>query len=176
MNRTTHNPNGSGTAEETLRLIAKLPSPEGLEGRVHEALRRAPQTGRILAWPAARRPQSGWMRTAAAAAIVFVVAGGGWGVYSRVERGQLAKTAVLPHVPAAGGFQSAGAMRTPQTLIGPVVTHPEPGRAPGRAQQAEAAKKTAEKTKADKAAAKARSAHQAGAGKTAAQPITPPAR
>ncbi len=124
MNPATHNPIGPGSAEETLRLIASLPAPEDLEERVHEALRRAPHTGRVLAWPVALRPASAWMRAAAAASIVFVVAGGGWGVYSHVERGQSAKMIVLPHVPVSGGFSSAGAMRTPQTLNGPVVAHP----------------------------------------------------
>jgi len=112
-------------AEATLRLIARLPAPEGLEERVRAGLHAAPRRGRILAWPAALRPESGWMRAAAAAAIVFVVAGGGWGVYSRVEQRQPARTVVLtPRVPAPGGFASAGAVRTPQTLNGPVVAHP----------------------------------------------------
>lgn len=177
MNASTHNPNRPGSAEETLRLIASLPTPEGLEERVQEALRSAPRRGRVLAWPAAHRTESGWLRAAAAAAIVFVVAGGGWGVYSHVERGQLAKTTVLPPVPAAGSFSSAGAIRTPQTLNGPVVAHP----APGRARQAETPKKmpqaeAAKKTKTGKAATKARSAHQARDGKTAAQPMAEPAR
>jgi len=92
--------NGRGEAEATLRLIARLPAPEGLEERVRASLRAAPRRGRILAWPAAFRPESGWMRAAAAAAIVFVVAGGGWGVYSRVEQRQPARTVVLtPRVP-----------------------------------------------------------------------------
>ncbi|HZP07695.1 MAG TPA: hypothetical protein VFB43_22550 [Terracidiphilus sp.] len=114
--------------EESLRLIASLPAPEGLERRVHEALRSAPQRGRVLAWPAASAHgwMQDWMRSAAAAAIVFVVAGGGWGVYSRVQQGQRAKVIAMP-APAvtSGGFSSAGAMRTPQTLNGPVLTHPE---------------------------------------------------
>ena len=168
MNPTTHNPIGPGSADETLRLIASLPAPEGLEERVHAALRRAPHTGSILTWPLALTPQSGWMRAAAAAAIVFVVAGGGWGVYSHVERGQPATAIVLPRVPVSGGFSSAGAMRTPQTLNGPVVAHP----APERPSQAVVPKKA----KAQKAPAAARRAHRAGAGKTAAQPIAVPAR
>lgn len=126
MNSNSHNSNPSGSAretgEETLRLIAGLPVPAGLEDRVHAALRAAPRGGRVLAWPAALRPQSGWMRTAAAAAIVFVIAGGGWGVYTRVEQGQPAKVIVMPpRIAGPGGFSSAGAMRTPQTLAGPTV-------------------------------------------------------
>jgi hypothetical protein len=66
------------------------------------------------------------MRTAAAAAIVFVVAGGGWGVYTRVERGQPTRVIVMPpRVNSGGGFSGAGAMRTPETLPGPVVSQPE---------------------------------------------------
>ena len=36
------------------------------------------------------------MRGAAAAAIVFVVAGGGWGIYTRVQPSQPAKVMVMP--------------------------------------------------------------------------------
>ena len=126
MNPNPHNPNASAsmqdTGEETLRLMAKLPAPAGLEDRVHAALRAAPARGRVLAWPAGLRPQSGWIRTAAAAAIVFVIAGGGWGVYTRVEHGEPAKVIVMPpRVAGPGGFSGAGAMRTPQTLAGPTV-------------------------------------------------------
>jgi hypothetical protein len=130
MNSNSKNPTaGNGgfdasdsSAEETLRWIARLPSPEGLEDRIHQALKSAPRRGRLLAWPSATGAGGGWMRAAAAAAIAFVVAGGGWGVYSRV---QPAKTTVLPpHVAGPGSFSSAGAMRTPDTLNGPVLTHP----------------------------------------------------
>ncbi|MGO9324593.1 MAG: hypothetical protein ACLP07_08535 [Terracidiphilus sp.] len=110
----------SSPAEETLRLIASLPVPKGLEERVQSALDAAPRRGRVLAWPRTLRPESGWMRSAAAAAIVFVVAGGGWGVYMRVEQNQPAKVIVMPaRMPAIGGFGEAGAIRTPQTLPGP---------------------------------------------------------
>jgi hypothetical protein len=66
------------------------------------------------------------MRSAAAAAIVFVVAGGGWGIYSRVQPALLSGARAVPvHVASPGaGFSSAGAMRTPQTLNGPVVPAP----------------------------------------------------
>jgi hypothetical protein len=113
---------GSGSAEATLRLIAQLPAPVGLEDRVLAGLSSAPRSGRLLHWPGILKPTASWMRTAAAAAIVFVVAGGGWGIYSRVQPSAPAKaTAMPPHVGAAPGFSSAGAMRTPQTLNGPVV-------------------------------------------------------
>ena len=73
MNSNLHNPTASesvsgfrisSSAEETLRLIASLPAPAGLEDRVHAALRSAPHGaparglragvaswGRVLAWP-----------------------------------------------------------------------------------------------------------------------------
>jgi hypothetical protein len=148
MNPNPHNPTISesvrNSGEETLRLIASLPAPAGLEGRVHKALRAAPRRGRVLAWPTGlrsiMRPKSTWMRAAAAAAIVFVVVGGGWGVYTRVQHGQPAKVIVLPpHVPASGGFSGAGAMRTPQTLPGPRAT-PAPKTRPA---QTKGAKKPA---------------------------------
>jgi hypothetical protein len=117
-------------AEETLRLIANLPAPDGLEDRVHAALSAAPRRSRVLAWPRALRAESGWMRGAAAAAIVFVVAGGGWGVYTRVESTQIeqnqpAKVIVMPaRMPSTGGLSGAGAMRPPLTLPGPAAPQP----------------------------------------------------
>jgi hypothetical protein len=126
MNHPAHNPIELGAAEETLRLIARLPVPQGLEDRVHAALLSQPRRGRVLSWPAMPRLESNWMRSAAAAAIVFVVAGGGWGIYSHVQQPQ-AKVIVMPmHVAPQGGFSSAGAMRTPNTLNGPVLVSPAP--------------------------------------------------
>ncbi len=140
MNPNPRNPiiHESSSAEETLRLIASLPAPAGIEERVYAALRvvpdRDPQQealvpeighrGRVLAWPSASRMQSHWMRTAAAAAIVFVVVGGGWGVYSRVQHGQPTRIILMPRIPSVGGFSGAGAMRMPETVPGPVLTHP----------------------------------------------------
>src|ERR1035437_10280252 len=129
----------SSPAETTLRLIAKLPASEGIEDRVMAGVKAAPRGARVLHWPEVLQPAGGWMRSAAAAAIVFVVAGGGWGVYSRVQQPQQARVIVLPpHGPAQVGFSSAGAMRTPQTLNGPVLAHPvtaQPldGKVPGKA-------------------------------------------
>jgi hypothetical protein len=111
----------TGTVEATLRLIASLPAPEGLEDRVQAALHAAPRKARVLAWPVLRSPQAGWVRAAAAATIAFVVAGGGWGVYSHVQPAQPAGAKAVPaHISPQSGFSSAGAMRTPQTLNGPV--------------------------------------------------------
>jgi hypothetical protein len=125
-------PNNAGdlsSVDETLQLIAHAPVPEGLAERVRASLdarlAAGPRKGLVLLWPKALKPGSNWMRSAAAAAIVFVVAGGGWGVYSRVQPGPAAKVAVPPpHVAVPGGFSNAGAMRTPQTLNGPVLSHP----------------------------------------------------
>lgn len=116
----------AGEAESTLRLIANLPAPEGLELRVKSALRNAPSqsAASLFAWPLnplRSWTDSAWTRGAAAAAIVCVVAGGGWGVYSRVQ--PKPTVLVLPHV--AGGFSSAGAVRTPHTLDGPMLAHPQ---------------------------------------------------
>jgi hypothetical protein len=124
MNPNPHNPKPSAcdSGEETLRIIAHLPAPAGLEDRVHTALRGAHRSARVLAWPKAVRPQSAWMRTAAAATIVFAVVGGGWGVYTRVQQNLPAKVIVMPpRIGAPGGFSGAGAVRTPDTLTGPIV-------------------------------------------------------
>lgn len=120
---------GCGDAETTLRLIASLPAPEGLEERVQAGLRAAPRKARLLAWPEASLPAGGWavrgwMRSVAAAAIVCVVAGGGWSIYSRVQPAQSAHGVVAPRVGAPGGFSEGGAVRRPQTLNGPAVTVP----------------------------------------------------
>ncbi len=175
MNSNPHNPLASGSvsvaasgsisssAEETLRLIASLPAPAGLEDRVQATLRLAPnraperqvfvagvaRSGRVLAWPKGLNPQSDWMirdwmRTAAAAAIVFVVAGGGWGVYTHVQnaqQGQPAKVIIMPRVMQPGGFSGAGAMRTPQTLPGPAAIEPvKPKPAPPKGSKKPAAR------------------------------------
>jgi hypothetical protein len=161
-----------GSVEETLRLIANLPVPAGLEDRIHAGLRASKLThkARVLAWPGRLRPASHWMhsavvRGAAAAAIVCVVAGGGWGIYSSVRPHAPARAIVVaPHPAVSGGFASGGAMRTPQTLNGPVLTHPANG-APS------AAKAPA------RAAQKARRTRQAADGGNAAtQPSTPIAK
>jgi hypothetical protein len=118
---------GGGDAEATLRLIAKLPAPDGLEERVHAKLIAAPQRGRVLSWPGVSIPAGGWLRAAAAAAIVCVVAGGGWGVYSRVQPGLSAQGTAGTHITTQGAGQGTGqgqfstgdAVRRPQTLNGP---------------------------------------------------------
>jgi hypothetical protein len=117
--------------EETLRLIAGLPAPMGLEDRVHASvragLRAERKSVRAISWPSTQANRWNWrqsagLRGAAAAAIVSAVLGGSWGVYSRVQPPQLGREAKPPlRLAAPGGFSNAGAMRTPQTLDGPVV-------------------------------------------------------
>src|SRR3974390_1752977 len=89
------NSNSGGTAarnaEGTLRLIANLPAPDGLEDRVLAGLRSAPPSGSVLNSPG---PVS--LRSAGASAIVLSVLGGGWGIYSRVQPGNA--VAAPPHV------------------------------------------------------------------------------
>lgn len=126
MNSNPHNPGNGECGEETLRLIASLPAPEGLEERVHKSLRAVPRDARVLAWPTRMGSRisfrSNSIRTAAAAAIVFVVVGGGWGVYSRVQMGEAGKVVVMPApLTNGGGFSGAGAIRTPETLPGPKI-------------------------------------------------------
>lgn len=118
---------GALEEEQTLRLIANLPAPEGIEDRVKEQLRSAPLRGSVIAWPfsstyGGRWMQNTGMRAAAAAAIVLVVAGGGWGVYSHIQPAPL-PTAVSAPLPlnTSGGFHAAAARRVPQTLEGPVI-------------------------------------------------------
>ena len=120
--------------EATLHVVTHASAPDGLEERIHAALRHAPRHARVLDWPgvsmgfnsgnrnAGLAGTSTWLRGVAAAAIVMVVAGGGWGVYRHAQ--YEAAKAVVPAAqtaPAAGGFSSAGAIRTPETVKGPAV-------------------------------------------------------
>jgi hypothetical protein len=113
---------GVSEAEVTLRLIASLPASEGLADRVQAALHAAPRRARVLAWPLA--PAGEWLRAIAAAAIVFVVAGGGWGIYAHVQSDHAVLGIASPRLGAAGGFSEGGAVRRPQTLVGPTVKTP----------------------------------------------------
>ena len=108
------------SAEETLRLVAALPVPIGLEDRVKAGLQAAAKNGRVLHWPSSPLRGGGWMKgTAARAAAAAAI------VYSRVQPVQSPKVIAMPQrVNSPGGFSNAGAMRTPQTLTGPVLAHP----------------------------------------------------
>ena len=115
-------------AEKSLRMIASLPSPIGIEDRVKARLRTAPAKAGMIGWPAANRAnwtQAWYMRAAAAAAIVFVVAGGGWGVHARFRSApEPAAEAVPQRIGGSGGFSSSGAMRTLKTVDAPKVVVP----------------------------------------------------
>jgi hypothetical protein len=154
--------------EDTLRLIANLPVPADLEERVKSRLGRATRTGRVLFWPSGHGSGDGWrrnsaVRAVAAAAIVFVVVGGGWGVHTRIQPATQSNVIVMPpRVNAAGGFSSSGAMRTPQTLDGPILTRPV-AEAPAQAGEKLNGATTTKKSQRTKAAQPKRPAIQAGA-------------
>lgn len=123
MNRSKETmPTAVSEAEKTLRMLAKLPAPAGLEDRMHAALRTAPRRAVVLEWP--RQSARNWMRGAAAAAIVAVVAGGGWGIAAKFHPEAPAKVIAMPRVTAGEGFSTAGAMRTPQTLTPTITVKP----------------------------------------------------
>lgn len=139
MKVTPYNTSGSAqdSLEATLHVITRVHIPEGIEDRVHATLSGALRHARVLGWPGAEGIwRAAWLRAAAAAAIVVVVAGGGWGIYTHVqhESGKMAIVPV-PAIPASAGFSSAGAIRTPQTVQGPVLTTPgkEPATKPAGA-------------------------------------------
>ena len=112
---------GRDEVDATLRLLATLTPPVGLEDRVFAGVLAASHRGRVLQWPAPL-PVRDWMRSAAAAAIVLAIGGGGWGIYSLVQHQEPARAIAAPRVVMQpGGFSSAGAIRRPQTLDGPVV-------------------------------------------------------
>ena len=119
-------------AEKTLRLIATLPAPEGIEIRVKGRLHTAPSQPYVIEWPFSSRNGNSWMRgsgmrAAAAAAIVLIVAGGGWGVYSRTHVSPAPTAVVAPSVSSRpGGFSGANATRKPQTVDGPVAPSAQP--------------------------------------------------
>jgi hypothetical protein len=108
--------------DATLRLVANLPAPDGLEDRMLAGLRSAPPSGRVLKWPG-----ENWLRTAAAAAIVFVIVGGGWEISSHFRSGNVVVTP--SNTGTAGGFSNAGAVRVPQTLPSPIAA-PVPVQSP----------------------------------------------
>jgi hypothetical protein len=126
-----HIPDRVRNAEETLRLLATLPVPDDLVDRVQARLASAPPrsflSGSLLFG------RNGWMfspvfsqglRGCAAAAIVLLVAGGGFAIYSHVQPSPSAKVIEMPaRVGNSGGFSNAGAMRTPDTLKGPVLVN-----------------------------------------------------
>ncbi len=148
MNLPTHtNSIRDNNAEETLRLLATLPAPQGLEDRMHAAIKKAPRTATVLAWP--ESSSRGWMR-GAAAAIVFVVAGGGWGIAARLHPAEPAKVIAMPRVSTGEGFSSAGAMRTPQTFNVPAPAVAQPAPAADKAKKSAHQKQTTPAAKRDR--------------------------
>lgn len=136
--------------DATLHLLATLPVPAGLEDRVFAGMVAVPRKARVLEWPQPLYSRD-WVRGIAAAAIVLVVGGGGWGVYSRVRpnepaaAGEPDRAVAVPHATfQPGGFSSAEMIRRPQTLNGPAVKKAEPA--------ATAKTKTAEEAAAKKPA------------------------
>jgi hypothetical protein len=119
-------PDRARNAEETLRFIATLPAPEGLADRVQARLAAAPRRPSLLNSFSFSR--NGWMfspvlRGCAAAAIVLLVAGGGFAICTRVQPSPSAKIIETPaRIGPGSGFSTGGAMRTPDTLKGPVLT------------------------------------------------------
>jgi hypothetical protein len=112
------------TTRETLRLLAEAPVPVGMETRLLAKLREQPQPRRVLRWPLrVQLAESAGMRAAAAALLVALLAGGGWGIAALTRPAQQAGASRESVRPALGGegFSTAGAMRTPQTLKGPAV-------------------------------------------------------
>lgn len=120
---------GAIEAEKTLRLIASLPAPEGIEERVKAGLRSAPREAQLIS-PQAAGYRKGWqhnsaMRAAAAAAIVIAIGGGGWEVYSHIRVAPEPAAVATPQpVERRSGLSAAGTKRVPQTLEGPVVPVP----------------------------------------------------
>jgi hypothetical protein len=131
-------PVGIAAAEETLRQIARLPAPQGLEDRLYMHLKAALlREPRRWEWLSFHDLNLDWLhgsalRAAAAVAIAAIVAGGGWGVAARIQPAAL-QGSVQPAPLSTPGFSSAGAIRTPQTLTGPVVETPAtPAAKPGK--------------------------------------------
>jgi len=130
--RQNDTPDRVRNAEETLRLLATRPAPEGLIDRVQARLAATPPPSFLSNWSLFGRNGrmfspifSQGLRGCAAAAIVLLVAGGGFAIYSRVQPSPSAQIIVMPaRVGNSGGFSNAGAMRTPDTLNGPVLANP----------------------------------------------------
>jgi hypothetical protein len=105
-------------AEETLRLVAAMPPPEGLTDRVHAqvghhllgvARDSTERRGFWSLWMPVRR-----LQFAGAAVLVIAVAGSTWGVYHSKSGAAVVRPGGA--TPATGGFGSAGAVRVPPTL------------------------------------------------------------
>ena len=132
--KTVRNP--ANDLDATLRLLATVPAPEDLTLRIHRELARAPRRNGWLR-PLAGIEHFGFnshgsFRAVAAAAIVCVVAGGGWQIFSRVQPAPAAQGVIAPvRLGAQGGFSTAGAVQTPDPAAPPpVITHAPVKQAP----------------------------------------------
>ena len=104
----------SSPAEETLRLIASLPAPAGLEDRVHAALRRRAKVraGSGLG----PEPETDWMRTAAAAPLsLWLQAGWAGTSTSSTARTAPGKVIAIPHGCSRAVSPGAAPYAQPQT-------------------------------------------------------------
>jgi hypothetical protein len=127
-----HSESGPDFGEDTLRILAALPPPEGMVDRVQARLQTAPRFstrfGGILPWPVSFAPAWGYggmARSAAAAAIVCLVAGGGWQIYSHVQTGPSAQILVMPAPSGpARGFSIGGSVHTPDPVRTPAPARP----------------------------------------------------
>lgn len=133
---------GSTEAEETLRLVAKLPAPDGLHDRVQRRLdtgqwQRAEARRTVWSlWMPTRKLQYAGMGVLAAALAVSV-----WSVHrthelsvrpantpgATVGGGQPAQA--KPGAASAGGFSTAGKIAVPHTLT-PIKVPPAPKKNP----------------------------------------------
>lgn len=121
--------------DETLRLMAKMPAPEGLEERVQrrvdaEMLRGEEQRHSVWSLWMPRRK----LQFAGAAVLAAAVAGSAWSVYHgqrAAGNAAVKQAAPAPAKSAAGnGFTPAGAVAVPHTLA-PIHVAPAPKRKPG---------------------------------------------
>jgi len=139
MNQNMHNPNSlpqnaqyesDHEADETLRRVATLPPPAGLEDRVHRRLRSQQSTlpARSIwaLWMPVRR-----LQYACAALLVLALAGSTWRLYHTKNDAVVIQPAPQTGSPATPGnsFGSAGAERHPSTLT-PIKVPPAPKKKP----------------------------------------------
>lgn len=139
----------SRDAEETLRMVAKLPAPTGLEDRVQRRLNAEmlySEERRYSIW-------SLWMpgrklQFAAAGVLAAAVAISSWSVYHGQRMAANANAAAKQAAPApaksaaGNGFTPAGAVGVPHT-IAPIHVAPAPKRKPGAASTKPSPKKVA---------------------------------
>lgn len=97
--------------ENTLRVLANLPPPSGLNDRVHRNLQgRQNEAQPKRVWfnsqPAMR------LQFVAGAILLVALAGGSWNLYRTSHRAITAP----PHIASPGSFGGAGAVTVPKTL------------------------------------------------------------